>query len=208
MNNQYKFLLIYSLCTILLAFGAISTSAQILRRGGDLVKQTPVPTAETSVNETVKNLSTVSGVIRWSKMFGLPPTGPTSSEVSPLPCGLMVVVVMKNIGDRGSFGRRQEQLATSFDQVRMSKELKVKETGGIYECSYSISGLPRNVNLTIMARFLDPAYEKNQWIGKWRQTPDFERVFVDTQNVRLTDSRPNAVVNFIMGVSPIPDMPR
>jgi hypothetical protein len=208
MNNKYRIFTVNLILTILV-FAAMSVSAQVMRKKNAPIQQTPVPAYETSVSPGVKNLSSVSGTIRWSKKFGLPPTGPATGEASPLPCGLMYVVVMKNLGEPGSFGR-QEQIATSWDQVKMSKELKAEEDGNYYVCPYSISGLPRNVNLTISGRFNSPEYENIQWIGSWVQppAPDYMRIFKGTQSVTLTDAQPNAVVNFTISLAPVPSMPR
>jgi hypothetical protein len=159
----------------------------------------------------------VSGKIRWRKEYGMVPTGPASNTASPIPCGQHFAAALKTVNDGGSFARL---VVVNSTPNLPNKIVSVTEAGDYYVCSYTIPDLPKNTSLLIMAGMggtlllpqLDPypLYHTLPWIGgsQPQPPPGYERAFIGSRSVTLTDAAPRATVDFEMVYQPISQGPR
>jgi hypothetical protein len=234
----HKLLLIVAAGFLLLAGVALDIQAQEqppdarARRSPPTPTPTPLPTPTpqppsrrgSRISDRVRNSAgavissnSVRGTIRWKKDYGLIPPGPGYNTPSPEPCGVFFVAAMTTAGAPGTFGK----LTTlKTESAQFNEPNKVPEEGDYYVCHYIITGLPTNKNMLIMAGMggslllpqLDPypLYHTVPWIGgsQPQPPPGYDRVFIGSRSVTLTDSDSRAVVDFEMVYRPIPAPPR
>ena len=181
---------------VIFAAGGADVSAQVVRKKSPNYEQAPQTQVETTRQRDVTTTS-VTGVIRWKKEFGLPPTGPATTDTSPLPCGLMLVVATR-FAPKPWASSPYQTLATSFDNLKETKNLKAREEGDYYVCPYSITNLPTGVSFFVSAGFLDKDYYDITWIGGTKATAPqgYNRTFTRGRSVYLTEEQPGATVDF------------
>lgn len=144
------------------------------------------------------------------------PVGPGNNTASPIPCGQHFAAALKRVND-GGFGK----LTVVNSTPNLPNKLTwVTEAGDYYVCSYIIPDLPTNTSLLIMAGMggtlllpsLDPypMYHTLPWIGgsQPQPPPGYERVFIGSKSVTLTNAAPRVAVDFEMVYQPIPQGPR
>lgn len=159
----------------------------------------------------------VSGKIRWRKEYGQVPAGPVSTTASFDLCGQHFAAALKSVGQPGSFATLK---LVAYTPDLPNKIVPVNEPGDYYVCSYTILNLPKNTNLLIMAGLggvlllpqVDqaPYYHTTPWIGgsQPQPPPGYDRVFIGSKSVTLTDAAPRATVDFEMVYQPLPSQPR
>ena len=159
----------------------------------------------------------VRGTIRWKKAYGLVPVAIGNNTPSPVPCGFFFVAALTTQGAPGTFG--QLTLLKS-ESAQLNQPNRVPEEGAYYVCRYLITGLPTNRDMVIMAGMggslllpkLDPypLYHTTPWIGGTESQPPsgYDRVFMGSRSVRLTENNSRAVVDFEMVYRPISAPPR
>lgn len=145
------------------------------------------------------------------------PIGAGNNTASPIPCGQHFVAALKTVNDGTSFGKLE--VVNSTPNLP-NKIVSVTEAGDYYVCSYIIPSLPTNTKLLVMAGMggtlllpeLDPypLYHTLPWIGgsQPEPPPGYERVFIGSKTVTLTDAAPRATVDFEMVYRPLPATPR
>jgi hypothetical protein len=180
---------------------ALSASAQDARR--------PTAPPVSAPRRPIAVHVDVHGRIRWRKELGMVPLYPGSNKPYPIPCGLFFVAALATVPVPGSIASRQTTVATTTGLP--NKAGPVPEEGGYYVCTYTLTGLPINRNLTIMAGQggtlllpkvdSDSRYTKSPWLGGSQPAPpagqerDF-RAVRGGADVRLTSDRPTAEVDF------------
>ncbi len=160
--------------------------------------------------------NSVSGKIRWKKDYGLVPLGEFDNEASPLQCGQFFAAAMKTVA-AGSFGKLTTVAYTDFSANQM---IVGPDEGDYHVCRYLITGLPLNTGLVMMAGMggvlllpeVDPSslYHTTPWVGgsQPQPPPGYERVFIGSKSVILTDAAPHATVDFEMVYRPVSASPR
>ncbi|HEX8288552.1 MAG TPA: hypothetical protein VF556_11175 [Pyrinomonadaceae bacterium] len=120
--------------------------------------------------------TTLRGVIRVRKDFGVIPMGPGHSQAAPLPCGQFYVAVLDP-------NNKYRLVATT------NPPLNYAEDGEYYVCKYSLT-VPANTRLYAIAGMggtlllpkedRTPMYITDAWIGGARSKPPagYERGFV------------------------------
>jgi hypothetical protein len=233
----HKLLLTIATAVLLLAGSVFNIYAQDKPAGSQQTPRatptpTPLPTPTpqppsrrgSRISDRVRNSAgavissnSVRGTIRWKKDYGLIPPGPGYNTPSPEPCGVFFVAAMTTAGAPGTFGK----LTTlKTESAQFNEPNKVPEEGDYYVCHYIITGLPTNKNMLIMAGMggslllpqlnPDPFWHTTPWIGgsQPQPPPGYDRVFIGSRSVTLTDSDSRAVVDFEMVYRPIPAPPR
>lgn len=230
MNNAKRFFLFAASSFVLLAGMAAGVSAQtpqpspvrrdqILITPNDQIRITPRDRVlETEATRLSAPPYSVRGKIRWRKEYGVIPMGPGNSQPAVYPCGVAYfVAAMKTVGAPGSFGRLT---TVAYTPDLPNKITEAPDEGGYYVCNYIIPNLPTNTNLLIMAGMggvlllpemsRDPYYWTAPWIGgsQPQPPPGYERAFIGSRSVTLTDGAPRATVDFELVYRPIATPPR
>lgn len=202
MRNMNKLFLTLGTVAVMFAAVGIDVPAQVVRKKSPHYEQEPQTQVETTLRRDVTTTS-VTGVIRWKKEFGLPPTGPATTDASPLPCGLMLVVASR-FDPKPFASSPYKTLATSLDNLRETKNLKAREEGDYYVCPYSITNLPTGVSFLVSGGFLDEHYYNIAWIGGTQSSSPqgYSRTFTRGRSVYLTEEQPGATVDFELVFEP------
>ena len=157
--------------------------------------------------------STIMGVIRWKKEYGLPSIDGGRTPDKATNCTAIRVVATYRVGAPGTFGVEETAGYASLQN-------EPTEENGYYTCRYHFTrnpDPPRNKVITVSA-FLGPyanqalnrALTEGAWYGEGLPRPPAgqQRVVIGGRGITLTDTAPRATVDFEVVYRPIPAPPR
>jgi hypothetical protein len=150
----------------------------------------------------------VSGRIIWKKELGMVPKSPGSKDPAPIPCGSFFAAALESVAAAPGQPAHPNTVATT--RGTPNKAGPVPEEGGYYVCTYTLTGLPANRNLIIIAgvgetqfqalprAVNDPLFAKSPWVGGTQPAPPTGqiRAIRGRRGVVLTDSQPIWQIGF------------